>query len=481
MLEKFRQFSNTIFAKIFLFIVAIPFVFWGMGNLFTGGNLNTIVKIDQKKISTDKFIKYIRRYSDPSKNIDKDEIEIFLSNFIGEYLMEQEQKSFNINLSDSSLAKIIRNQEFFKEENKFSRIKYEKFLIKNKISAVSFEKSLIKQEGKKQLLDIIGGGIIPSEFMVNIDYNKINQERVVDIINLNDLTKQKINVNEQKIKEYFEANKENYKVIYKSINIIELNPKNLIEDDEFSELFFNRIDQIDDLVVEGKNLKFILKKFDLGKPEKIIFDKKGENKNLNKNKKLSQDLITKIFKIENIGDVILSDENNKYFLVELVNIENIQREIEDDLVKKEIISKIKNSEKINIILTLLSNIKRGIFNKQQFLKASNENNIQIKQIKFKSVNDKTNLEAELVNQIYSLPENKVGIVYNNNFKKSYLVYIDEINNVSIVKNSTEFKKYSDLSELHLTGNLYKTYDKYLKNKYKIKINYNALNNIKNYF
>jgi len=56
-----------------------------------------------------------------------------------------------------------------------------------------------------------------------------------------------------------------------------------------------------------------------------------------------------------------------------------------------------------------------------------------------------------------------------------------INNVSIVKNSTEFKKYSDLSELHLTGNLYKTYDKYLKNKYKIKINYNALNNIKNYF
>ena len=102
MLEKFRKFSKTMFAKIFLFIVAIPFVFWGMGGLFSGGNLNTIVKIDKKKVSTDKFVKYIRRNSDPSKNIDKDEIERFLASFIGEYLMENEQKKFDITLNDKS-------------------------------------------------------------------------------------------------------------------------------------------------------------------------------------------------------------------------------------------------------------------------------------------------------------------------------------------------------------------------------------------
>ena len=79
MLEKFRNFSKSIFAKIFLFIVAIPFVFWGMGDLFSGGNLNTIVKIGNDKVPTEKFIKYIRENSDPSKNIDKDEIETFLS------------------------------------------------------------------------------------------------------------------------------------------------------------------------------------------------------------------------------------------------------------------------------------------------------------------------------------------------------------------------------------------------------------------
>ena len=49
MISSFRKFSSSIYAKIFLFIVAIPFVFWGMGPVFTGGNLNTIVKIGKNK------------------------------------------------------------------------------------------------------------------------------------------------------------------------------------------------------------------------------------------------------------------------------------------------------------------------------------------------------------------------------------------------------------------------------------------------
>ena len=38
-----------------------------------------------------------------------------------------------------------------------------------------------------------------------------------------------------------------------------------------------------------------------------------------------------------------------------------------------------------------------------------------------------------------------------------------------------------MSKLRITNELYKTYDAYLKNKYKVKINYNALDNVINYF
>ena len=56
MLGPIRKFSNTIYAKVFLFIVAIPFVFWGMGNLFRSGNANTIAEIEGEKISTKEYL-----------------------------------------------------------------------------------------------------------------------------------------------------------------------------------------------------------------------------------------------------------------------------------------------------------------------------------------------------------------------------------------------------------------------------------------
>ena len=53
MLGSIRKFSTSIYAKILLGIIVIPFVFWGMGTSFTGGNKNVIVQIDKEKFSTE--------------------------------------------------------------------------------------------------------------------------------------------------------------------------------------------------------------------------------------------------------------------------------------------------------------------------------------------------------------------------------------------------------------------------------------------
>ena len=74
MLEKLRKFSTSILAKIFLFLVAIPFVFWGMGDLFRGGNAKTIVKIGKEKVSAKQFINYINKYSNPNVNSKQDSL-----------------------------------------------------------------------------------------------------------------------------------------------------------------------------------------------------------------------------------------------------------------------------------------------------------------------------------------------------------------------------------------------------------------------
>ena len=61
MLNSIRNFSKTIPAKIFLFIVAIPFIFWGMGDVFRGGSQNVIATVDSEKNSTQEFLKYINQ------------------------------------------------------------------------------------------------------------------------------------------------------------------------------------------------------------------------------------------------------------------------------------------------------------------------------------------------------------------------------------------------------------------------------------
>ena len=165
MLSSIRKFSTSIYAKILLGIIVIPFVFWGMGSSFTGGSKNIVVVIDKEKHSIQEFVDFIRKFSPPDEKINVNKIDELLSIFIGEKIIEKEVESFGIKLSDNSLGSLIKNQKDFKRENKFSRTEYEKFLLKNNITAVSFEFNLSKHEKKKTIPRFYcGGGITTKIF-----------------------------------------------------------------------------------------------------------------------------------------------------------------------------------------------------------------------------------------------------------------------------------------------------------------------------
>ena len=86
MLNNIRNFSKTIFAKFLLVIIIVPFVFWGMGGVFSSGNSNNIAKINNQNISTQNFIDFLNLLkidnSYIKKNIDKNVLEEFLSQLI---------------------------------------------------------------------------------------------------------------------------------------------------------------------------------------------------------------------------------------------------------------------------------------------------------------------------------------------------------------------------------------------------------------
>ena len=481
MLASIRKFSSTIYAKILLGIVIIPFVFWGMGSSFTGGSKNIIVLIDKEKYSTQEFVDFIQKFAPPDKEISDGEIEEFLSFFIGENLIKKEVDNYNIKLSNDSLGKLIKHQKDFKRDNNFSRIEYEKFLIKNNISAVSFESSLKESEKKKQLIDFIGGGILPSKFLVNATYDKINQKRNLQLINLGDFFKKESNFSEDQIKSYYETNKDNFKEVYKSVKILELNPKNLINSDEYNDIFFKKIDEIDNIIMEDKNLDFIVQKFNLEKVNTFSINDLGKDINSRTINSIPKNIVKNIFTITNSEPTALLENEDKYFIVEVTKTENILRGIDDKTVKKNILLKLETEVKRKLISQIISKIKQNDFTKSDFDKLSNEKKLTIEKISLKNQNDNKILKQELLNEIYSAPEKKVIIVHDLGMAENYLIYIDKIENVTIDEKSEEYTKYLDLSRKKITNNLFNTYDKYIKKKYEIDINYKALDVVKNYF
>ena len=479
MLGSLRKFSGSIYAKILLGIIVIPFVFWGMGSSFIGGSKNVVVVIDKDKYSIQQLSNFINRTA--VKKVEANEIEGFLSAFIGEKLIEKEVEHLGIKLSDNSLSKLIRHQKDFKRENKFSRTEYEKFLLENNISAINFESVLSKQEKKKQLLDLISGGISPPKFLVNISYDRINQKRTIELINLNDVFKEQLNFSKDQIRTYFENNKDKYTEIYKSAKLLELSPKKLVGNDEFNDLFFQKIDQIDDLIIREKNLNYIIQEFNLEKPNSVTINKLGKDINSSTNKNISKDLIEKLFDIDDIEPTILVESKNKYFIVELIKTENIQKNIEDESIKKEVSQDLEKKTKRKLITEIIDKINKNNFSKYDFNKLSKDENVIIEKIYLKSKNDDEILKKGIVNQIYAYSENKIIVVNDLNLSENFLIYIDKIENVSINNNSEDYQKYLDLSRIRIVNELYNTYDNYIKKRYKIDINYQALNTVKNYF
>ena len=211
MLSKIRKFSSSIYAKILLFVVAIPFIFWGMGPVFQSGKLNTIAEIGKEKISTQEFVDYVQFQNPSNEIIDKNSINKLLYNFIGAKLISEEIKRLDIILSDRSLSKIIKNEKIFKKENEFSRTEYEKFLINRNTSAANFEANISEQNKRMQFFDYVGGGLVPSNFLVDLINNEINQKRYIEIINLSEVFEKKINIEEKQIETYFKENLVNFK------------------------------------------------------------------------------------------------------------------------------------------------------------------------------------------------------------------------------------------------------------------------------
>ena len=313
MLNKLRSFSNTKLAGVLIAIIIIPFVFWGMGSVFSGGNTNNIAKINNETISTQDFIKYINQSGiDPEyikDNINKNAIENILSKIISKKLLDMEINDLNISISDKTLASKIRNNEVFTDDKKnFSRIKYEKFLLENNLTAPGFEIRFKNEELKKNLFSYIGGGIKSPYFLNNKIYVYNNKEIFVDYINLANVYETE--TSESEIHEFIKDNEENLKEELIDFSYSKITPSNLIEINEFNNEFFKEIDAIDNSILNGSNIENIQKKYSLKLEYLTNYNNENEK----------DEILNEIYQNRNGSKIQLIDKNDYYLLFEITKI-----------------------------------------------------------------------------------------------------------------------------------------------------------------
>ena len=466
MINKFKSITNSKFSWIIVALIAIPFVFWGMGDVFTKGNSNNVAKINNSTISVTDFINHINQSGLNEniirENLDKNIFEDLLSVLISQKLMEMEINNLSLNFSDKTLKeKIINNQNFFDNNNNFSRTKYEKFLLENNFSAGEFENRLKSNELQKVLFNYINGGLVIPKFLVKKKYVNENKNISVNFVNLEENYNK--DFSSQEINKYIKSNEDKLKKDFINFSYVKITPKSLLDTEEFNDEFFRIIDDIDNRVLNNENIESIAKQYDL----ELIF--------VNNYYPFDKEFELIYSKKNNINQVNLIDNNSHYFLFNIDKIENKLPDINSDKFREEIKLTLKNQFKFKYNKNLLEDIQ----NKKLTYDDLKEYNNTVEEILIDSVNDNNKFSIEAVKLIYSLPE-KSFVLVNDPLNNIYLAYI---NKISIENNITDdqFKNYLLKSNSEIRDTLYTSYDIFLSKKYEIKVFQNTIERLKNNF
>jgi len=471
MISSFRNFAKTKFAGLLVFIMIIPFVFWGMGSMFSSGNTNNIAKINKINISTQEFIDHINNSNIPQQsireNLDKNIIEELLSTLVSTTLLDLEVKDFNLIISENTLLKKIKtNKNFLNKDGDFERIKYEKFLLENNQSAPAFELRLKSRELQKNLFDYIGAGTVVPKFLVDKIFEEENKKVEIEFINLQNFYKKKESISNLDIKKFVEDNKENLKVEYIDFDYAIINPKNLIGVEEFNQTFFDKIDQIEIDISNNLNFEEILSNTDIKTINKTNF-RYSDNKS---------DIEKKIFEVRNIEFDIIENQND-YILYKINKSEERTPDLNDPELKNEVLELVHQKEKFDFNSQLLKKIDKKIFKNDEFIKMGGN---QIENLQLKSIKDNNKFEINAVELLYSLPLNSFTLI-NDEKNNIYLAKIKKILYQNIGNNKEKLEEYISKQNTNTKNSILKSYDLFLNEKYNVVLNQKTIERVKNFF
>ena len=173
-------------------------------------------------------------------------------------------------------------------------------------------------------------------------------------------------------------------------------------------------------------------------------------------------------------------DKNDYFI--LYNIEKIEKKLPDiksDDFKKKIINILSLEAKLNFNKNLITKINDRQFKESNFLKIADKVG-GYKNLKLNDIEDNDKFSGKSVQVIFNTALNNFNLIVDNN-NNIYLFKVKNIKINEINKNSKEFVDYEISTKKKIGNSLYQSYDIIINKNYKVNINNQSIEKVKNYF
>ena len=472
MVEKLKNLGWKQFGGLVLIvIIIIAFGFGGFGGGFSTNNQNNIARINKTNVTTQDFMDYVNQSGISQEairnNLDNNIIEELLSGLISTTLIDLEIEDFKLSINEKTILKYLKDNKNFKDENgAFERIKYEKFLLSNNMSAPLFELKLKNQGLQKHLFDFIGAGTVTPEFLIESKFEENNKSLSIEYFDMENLYKIKDDYTSDEINTFIEENKDQLKREYIDFKYVVLNPKNLIGIDEFNQDFFNEIDAIENKISQNESFSSIIENINVDVNNINEF---APDENTSTNEKLIYS------KKSSKLDIFESGDN--YILYNIENEYDRSPDLNDEIVKSEIVELIYQKGKFDYNRKIIEEIQNDGFNESKFIELSSG---KIQTGSINSISDDGLFEVNSIKMLYSLPQNSFALVNNTN-NQIFLVKIKDINKNTINKQGEEYKGFVNSQNTNNRKSILQSYDTLLNNKYQVQLNQKTIDRIKNYF
>ena len=257
MLQYIKKYIKGWFLGIILFFIFISFTFWGVGDIFRGGDSH-IIKIGKYKISRDIFLKEFDsnvRYLKKNKKLNKAELENIanetLINIKDRYLILNAAKMMDIDVSEKILRKKIYKNKLFQNKlkgNKFDKNIYFNFVNLNFGSEEAYLDYIKNQTIIEIITNYFDKQIFYSHNLTNKIYNKLEEKKSFQISSIDkNYLKSTLKVPDKKIiLKYFNENKKNYffgerrSFSYIFVNLDYLKKKINVSEDDILDAYNNQ-------------------------------------------------------------------------------------------------------------------------------------------------------------------------------------------------------------------------------------------------